>query len=79
MTVVMYDPGQASPGVPHTRTKGVASSNRLDKETVAMYRQRLGRTLSDEKGSESLKECVSISGMRNTSTETLGFKVQTEF
>lgn len=79
VTVVMYDPGQASSGAPHTRTKGVASSNRLNKETVEMYRPRLRRTLSDEKGSECLKEFVSISGMRNTSTETLGFKVQTEF
>lgn len=41
VTAVMDDLGRASSGVPHTITKGVASSIGLNKESVEMPRQKM--------------------------------------
>lgn len=41
VTMVMDDPAWASSGVPHTITKGVASSIGLNKEAVETYHQKM--------------------------------------
>ena len=63
VTGVMDDQGRASSGVPHTRTKGVASSIGLNKETVEMWQQKMR---SEEQVYHSDKE------------KNLGFKAQSE-